>query len=106
MPSFITPMIIMEFILVLRALSCLRREHYINDSSEEMGALKGSPIAQPLMDASDLDLKTQALVRQTDQHDSHPPSAPREEGSCGSSESNKVNREDLAQVNNYKKDRV
>lgn len=45
MASFITFMRNMEFILALRALSYLQRKHIISDSSEEQGAVEGSPLA-------------------------------------------------------------
>ncbi|CAM4456500.1 unnamed protein product [Caretta caretta] len=102
MDSFTTPMKTLDFVLAPRAFEHPQRKSYISENSkEEEGAAKGSPLAQPLMDMPEPDPETQLLMRHPDKRAGLSLSTPLEEEgkrSSGESPADKVNRKDVAQL--------
>nr|XP_048724761.1 uncharacterized protein LOC125644613 [Caretta caretta] len=101
MDSFTTPVRTSDFVLAPRAFNKPRRKRYIRESSEEEGAIEGSPLAQPLMDTPETDPETQLLVGPRDERDGLLLSTPREVESdhgLGELRADNVNEKDVAQL--------
>ncbi|CAM4702537.1 unnamed protein product [Caretta caretta] len=99
MDSFTTPVRTSDFVLAPRAFNKPRRKRCISESSEEEGAIEGSPLAQPLMDTPEPE--TQPLVRHHDERDGLLLSTPREVESdhgLGELRADNVNEKDVTQL--------